>query len=103
MFYWICPLSEAHSGNYVMGFYHYLFCSFQWRASIVSSCYHILECYNLFSGVRLSTQGLDRGCADYSCGWKIHKFLSCQVIPGNDQYTNPTNQGATGSTLDRTS
>ena len=30
-------------------------------------------------------------------------MLSCQVIPGNDQNAIPTNQGATGSKLDRTS
>ena len=30
-------------------------------------------------------------------------FSELQVIPGNDQNTIPTNQGATGSTLDWTS
>ena len=38
-----------------IGFVYYLFARFSgFRASFVCSCYSILECYDLFSGVTLS-------------------------------------------------
>ena len=70
MFHWICLLFS-------------LFCSFTGCSFVYScnSCYYILECYNLFSGVKLSMRSFCFiSCAHHSSLIVLRMALMSQIF-----------------------